>query len=105
MAPNVEAALLALTAPEDAERRRIIKERTKPLNLEAEHTKIKKHREFVDKLVKTFEGTVYEKKIDNILRFVEGRDVKVPRLLYTGSLHEFGREDGRAIYQMLKKVV
>lgn len=48
---------------------------------------------------------MYEKKTDNILRFVEGRDMKVPRLLYTGSLHEFCREDGRAIYQMLKKVV
>lgn len=105
VAPNVEAALLALTAPEDAERRSIIKEKTKPLNLEAEHARIKEHRAFVDKLVKAFEGTAYEKKIDNILRFVEGRDMKVPRLLYTGSLHEFGREDGRAIYRMLKKVV
>ena len=30
---------------------------------------------------------------------------KTPMILYTGSLHEFGREDGRAIYQMLKQVV
>jgi len=105
VAPNVEAALLALTAQEDAERRRIIKEKSKPLNIEAEHARIKEHRAFVDKLVKAFEGTAYEKKTDNILRFVEGRDIKVPRLLYTGSLHEFGREDGRAIYQMLKTVI
>lgn len=105
IAPNVETALLTLTSAEDAERRRIIKEKSKPLNIEAEQARIKEHRVFVEKLVKVFEGTAYEKKTDTILRFVEGRDIKVPRLLYTGSLHEFGREDGRAIYQMLKKVV
>ncbi len=105
VASNVEAALLALTAPEDAERRRIIKEKSKPLNIEAEHARIKEHRAFAEKLVKAFEGTAYEKRTDNILRFVEGRDMKAPRLLYTGSLHEFGREDGRAIYQMLKKFI
>ena len=105
IAPNIETALLALTAADDAERRKIIKEKSKPLNIEAEQARIKEHRAFVDKIVKTFAGTVYEKKTDNILRFVEKRDIKVPKQLYTGSLHEFGREDGRAIYQMLKKVV
>ena len=33
------------------------------------------------------------------------KNMALPRLLYTGSLHEFGREDGRVIYQMLKNVV
>ena len=105
IAHNIEAALLSLTAPEDAERRRIIKEKSKPLNIEAEQARIKEHRAFVDKIIKTFEGTVFEKKTDSILNFVEDCNIKVPRLLYTGSLHEFGREDGRAIYQMLKQVV
>lgn len=105
VAPNIEIALLALTAPEDAERRKSIKEKSKLLNIEAEHARITEHRAFVNKIIKTFEGTVYERKTDIILRFVEERDMKVPRLLYTGSLHEFGREDGRAIYQMLKKVI
>lgn len=105
VAPNVETALLTLTSQEDVERRMIIKEKSKPLNIEAEQARIKEHRVFVEKLVKMFEGTAYEKKTDTILRFVEERDIKVLRLLYTGSLHEFGREDGRAIYQMLKKVV
>lgn len=105
IAHNIEAALMSLTAPEDAERKRIIKEKSKPLNIEAEQARIKEHRAFVDKIIKAFEGTAYEKKTDNILRLVEECDSKVPRLLYTGSLHAFGREDGRAIYQMLKKVV
>ena len=77
----------------------------KSLNIEAEQARIQEHRAFVDKIVKAFEGTAYEKKTDNILRFMEGRDINVPKLLYTGSLHEFGREDGRVIYQMLKQMV
>ena len=105
VAPNVEEALLKLTAPENAERRSIIKEKSKSLNIEAEQARIQEHSAFVDKIVKAFEGTVYEKKTDSILRFIEERDINVPKLLYTGSLHEFGREDGRVIYQILKQVV
>ena len=104
-APNVEEALLKLPTPENAERRSIIKEKSKSLNIEAEQARIQEHSAFVDKIVKAFEGTVYEKKTDSILRFIEERDINVPKLLYTGSLHEFGREDGRVIYQMLKRVV
>ena len=105
MAPNVEETLLKLPTPENAERRSIIKEKSKSLNIEAEQARIQEHSAFVDKIVKAFEGTVYEKKTDSILRFIEERDINVPKLLYTGSLHEFGREDGRVIYQMLKRVV
>ena len=104
-APNVEEALMKLMVPENAERRSIIKEKSKSLNIEAEQARIQEHSAFVDKIVKAFEGTVYEKKTDSILRFIEERDINVPKLLYTGSLHEFGREDGRVIYQMLKRVV
>ena len=63
------------------------------------------YRAFVEKITNAFEGTEYEKQTDKIIRFIEGRDVKTPRVLYTGSMHEFGREDGRAIYQVLKQVV
>ena len=59
----------------------------------------------MDKIVKAFEGTVYEKKIDTIAKLIEKRDVKDSRFLYTGSLHEFGREDGRAIYRILKNAI
>lgn len=70
-----------------------------------QQARIREHREFVNKIVKAFRGTEYEKKTDIILKFIERHDAKTPMILYTGSLHEFGREDGRAIYQMLKQVV
>lgn len=105
VASNIENALLSLNAPEDVARRRLIHEKVRSLNIDSEQARIKEHREFVNKIIKTFEGTDYEKKTDNILKFIEKQDTKTPRILYMGSLHEFGREDGRAIYQMLKQVV
>ena len=86
VASNIEKALLSSNAPEDAERKKLIKEKSR-------------------KIVKAFEGTEFKRKTDNILKFIEKQETKTPRILYTGSLHEFGREDGRAIYQILKQVV
>ena len=105
VASNVENAIVALNATEDDARKQQIKEKTKTLSIEAEQVRIMEHRAFIEKITKAFEGTEYEDKTEEIIRFIEGRDTKTPRLLYTGSMHEFGREEGRAIYQVLKQVV
>lgn len=105
VASNIENALVALNASEDEARKKLIKDKTRTLSIDAEQARIKEHRAFVEKITKAFEGTDYEKKTDKIIRFIEGRDAKTPKLLYTGSMHEFGREDGRMIYQVLKQVV
>ena len=105
VASNVENALVALNTPEDEERKKLIKEKTRTLSIDAEQARITEYRAFVEKIEKAFEGTEYEKQTDKIIRFIEERDAKTPRVLYTGSMHEFGREDGRAIYQVLKQVV
>lgn len=105
VASNVENALVALNAPEDEARKQLIKEKTRTLSIDAEQARIKEYRAFVEKITKAFEGTEYEKQTEKIIRFIEERDAKTPRLLYTGSMHEFGRKDGRAIYQVLKQVV
>ena len=105
MASNVENALVALNGPEDEERKKLIREKTRTLSIDAEQARITEHRAFVEKIVRAFEGTEHEEQTGKIIRFIEKRDVKTPRLLYTGSMHEFGREDGRAIYQVLKQVM
>ena len=105
VASNVENAIVALNAPEDEARKKLIKEKTRTLSIDAEQARIAEYRSFVEKIKKAFEGTEYEKQTDEIIRFIEGRNAKTPRVLYTGSMHEFGREDGRAIYQVLKQVV
>ena len=104
-APNIESALLSSNAFQDVERKKEIKEKTKTLNIDAEQARIRERRAFTEKIKKVFEGTEYEKSTTDILRFVEEYDVRSPKLLYTGSLRAFGREDGRGIYQMLKNVV
>lgn len=105
VAPNIEKALLLSNASDDAERKKIIKEKSRTLNIDSEQARIKEYREFVNKIIKTFEGTEFEEKTNHILRFIEKHDRKTPRTMYTGSLHEFGREEGREIYRMLKNVV
>ena len=105
VASNVENALMALNTAEDEGRKRLIKEKTRTLSIDAEQARIMEYRAFVKKITKAFEGTEYEKQTDKIIRFIEGQDAKTPRLLYTGSMHEFGREDGRAIYKVLEQVV
>ena len=105
VASNVENALVALNAPEDEARKKQIKEKTRTLSIDAEKARITEYRAFVEKIKKAFEGTEYEAQTEKIIRFIEGKDAKTPRVLYTGSMHEFGRGDGRAIYQVLKQVV
>ena len=105
VASNVENALVSLNTSEDEVRKKQIREKTKTLSIDAEHARIKEHKAFVEKITKAFEGTEYEKQTEKIIRFIDGRDTRTPRVLYTSSMHEFGREDGRAIYQVLKQVV
>ena len=82
---------------------KFINEKSKMLNIATEQVRIEERRTFVHAIEKIFEGTKYEDKTDKILRFVEGHESESLKFLYTGSLQEFGREDGRAIYRMLKK--
>lgn len=105
VASNIENALMKLKGQENIARKQMIKEKTKALSIEAEQVRIKERRVIVDRVTNIFAGTEYEEKMDEILNFVEKQEMKVPKLLYTGSLHEFGRKDGQAIYQMLKKLV
>ena len=96
---------MKLKGQEDNARKRIIKEKTRPLNIDAEQARIKEQRVVAERISRAFAGTEYEENMDKILNFVEKQEMNVPKLLYTGSLHEFGRKDGQAIYQRLKMVV
>ena len=97
--------MVTLISPENEKRKKIIKEKTRALSIDIEHARIQEHRAFVEKITKAFEGTEHEEKTEKIIEFLERQDIKMPRVLYTSSMHEFGREEGRAIYQMLKQVV
>ena len=48
-------------------------------------------------------GTEYECKSAEIIDFVSAKRHQGKKALYTGALHQFGRKDGRKIYQLLKR--
>ena len=56
VASNVENAIVALNAPEDEARKRLIREKARALSIDAEQARISEYRTFVEKITKAFEG-------------------------------------------------
>ena len=104
-ASNIEAALIALNDTNDAERRKTLQQKTKMLDLAASQAKMEERRRFREKLKEALTDTGYEHMYLKILSYIEENRESTPKVLYTGSLHQFGRADGVQIYQILKKVV
>ena len=102
LAGNIENALLKLKAPEDTVRRKLLQEKTKSLNIESEYIRMQERMVIRKRILSAFKGTEYEKMSAQILDYLQEYKGNVPKLLYTGSLHKFGRNDGRAIYNILK---
>lgn len=96
-------ALMTLKAPEDSIRRRMLQEKSKPLNIAVEHARMQKRMVMRRKILSAFEGTEFEEMSSKIFDYAERSKGSSCKLLYTGSLHNFGRVDGTAIYKILKK--
>lgn len=105
VAPNIESGLLSLKGTEDTERRKVIKEKMKPMDIASAQARIQERKEFVNRILKVFSGSEFEARSSEILEFLEDRGECTPKLLYTSSLHRFGRKDGREIYQLLKSAI
>lgn len=108
-AGNIENALMLFHAPEDAERRRKLQNRKVLLDLATESARIEERKKIQSELKSTLMGTLmgteYEEKSADIIDFISIKGKQGKKALYTGALHKFGREDGRAIYQLLKDKV
>ena len=105
VAQNIENGLLTLNAPEDSIRRKMIQAKIKPMDIASAQARMQEHKDFVNRILRTFEETEYKEQSLEILNFIEEHREYTPKSLYTGSLHTFGRKDGRMIYQILKRVV
>ena len=92
-------------APEDAERRKKLQNRKVLLDLAAESARIEERKKIQSELKNILVGTVYEEQSADIIEFMSVKGKMGKKALYTGALHKFGREDGRAIYQLLKDKV
>jgi hypothetical protein len=104
-AGNVEDAIKMLNSPDDEARRAEIKKRTTMLDLATEYARIEESRAIKKRIKEALTGTQYEEKSEEIINFVDAKKDMEKKVLYTSSLHSFGREAGREIYQIVKQVV
>ena len=102
-AGNIEAAITLFSSPEEAERRAFLQKRMATLDLAAECARLEEQNAMRREIQDILQGTQYEKRTAEIIDFITAGTKKGKKALYTGSLHAFGRRDGIAIYQLLKK--
>lgn len=72
------------------------------LDLAVESARLEEQNKAKRELRELLNGTAYEEKTAEIIDFIGAKSRQGKKALYTGALHKFGREDGRAIYQLLK---
>lgn len=102
---SVEHGLEKLTDPSDSNRRKVIRQKMQPVDLEVEYGRLKELGAMRDKLTQILKDTKYSDMTDNIVRFFTDNEGVKSKKLYTGTLHEFGLKNGVEIYRILKKVV
>ena len=103
-ASNIEKALIHLSDDGNADRRKILQHNMKMLDLETSQARIEERMRLRKKLKEALIDTGYEFMYDRILSYIEDNRESTPKVLYTGALHQFGREDGMRIYRILKNV-
>jgi len=103
-APNIEVSLTLLNAPEDLERRKDLQYRMQKLDLLEESARMEADDAYRRAIKEALLGSKYENRAAEIIDLVETKKICSRKKLYTGSLHLFGREDGTAIYRMMKNI-
>ena len=101
-AGNIENALAAFQHPEDSNRRSMLQQRKKFLDLAAECIRIEEQNKIKKDLQAILEGTEYEEKSAEIIDFVSRSQKLGKKAVYTGSLHVFGRKHGTNIYKLIR---
>lgn len=71
--------------------------------MSAESARIEEGNRIKKELKNILTGTEYECKSAEIIDFVSAKKHQGKKDLYMGALHQFGRKDGRKIYQLLKR--
>ena len=104
-AASVEAGIVSLNSSGDSARRKSIHEKNTMMDLAVEHARISERNSFRKAILDSFKGTQYEERSAEILEYVEANRGKGGKRLYSGALHQFGRNSGLEIYRILKRVV
>ena len=104
-ANTIEQALLSFCNPIHKKRRGIIIERSKKIDLDEISVMVKERTSIKAKIKAALMNTPYWYLIKDVCEFVTDREAGDNRSLYTGAMHNFGRENGRALYNIIKKVI
>lgn len=104
-AESIEQAMLSFGNPSDKKRRSIISERNKKISIDEISIRLKERTIIKERIRKALAGTPYQFMVNDICEFVSNREEINKRSLYTGAMHSFGRENGRALYNIIKDVV
>lgn len=105
-ADNIEIAMQGFSNPSHKERRRIIAERSKPISLDDVRVRMEERDAIKRKIQGLLSTTPYNYRFDDVCDFVfEQKETGGgKKVLYTNSMHVFGRETGRNLYWLIKDV-
>lgn len=103
-APSIEKAIIKSNDPEEKGRRAQINRAMSKLDIGKEYARYEDRIAFKTRLEDAFLGTDYEEKTSEIIQYALEHRSASRKELYTGSLHNFGRADGMAIYRILKEL-
>ena len=104
-APTIEAAISVMNDPDDSERKATVDSKMALLNIEEEFAKYQEKERLCKKIKYAFNDTDYENLVDEIISFVSIHDKVQKKKMYSDSMHVFGRDSGREIYNIIKEVV
>ena len=104
-APTIEAAISAMNDPDDGKRKDLVDSKMALLNIEEEFAKYQEKERLCKKIKYAFGDTDYENLVDEIISFVSIHDKVQKKKMYSDSMHVFGRDSGREIYNIIKEVV
>jgi len=104
-AENIEQALISFSDPCNRERRLIITERLKLVNLDEMSARLKERESVQEKIKTALINTPYWFRTKDVCELLVEKEETGRKYIYTGAMHTFGREEGRAIYNIIKDVV
>lgn len=101
-AGSVEVALTMFRDQENSNRRALLHKRMKPTDLGAECARIKEKNRMHEEIKIMLKESGYESMAVEIINLLDHKKAQGKKALYTSSLHCFGREEGRAIYRLVR---
>jgi len=105
-AEDIETALLFFGNPDDKDRRAILSDRSKQIDLTELSIRLDEREKVKRKIREAFSKSKYWYRTDEIIKYIsEKQELHDRRKLYTGCLSYFGKSVGLEVYSILKEAI